>query len=49
MKTTRDLFVLLATLLAAIMAAAPAGAKKLAPDALIELDELPPAAAEGGK
>ncbi|MCU0579921.1 MAG: DUF2092 domain-containing protein [Desulfobacterota bacterium] len=27
----------------------PAGAKKLAPDALIELDELPPAAAEGGK
>ena len=27
----------------------PAGAKKLEPDALIELDELPPAAAEGGK
>ena len=27
----------------------PAGANKLEPDALIELDELPPAAAEGGK
>lgn len=44
MKIKEVLFALLVS----VLAAAPAGAEKLSPDALIELDELPQGAPEGG-